>query len=262
VFGEENTMEANLFDLAGMVALVTGGSKGIGLGMAQALGKHGATVAIASRGKEDLEKAENLLREQGIKVKAFQVDVTKKAQVETLVHQVVKEFGCINILINNAGTNIRKKLVDIEEEDWDFIQSTNLKGIFLTGQAVAKQMIHQGKGGRIINISSILGAIGMSNQSSYAASKGGINQLTKVWADELAEYNINVNAIAPAYIRTPMTEEWLSNQERYANIVSQTMLGRVGTLEDLAGPVVFFASRSSSYITGQVLHVDGGWTAK
>ncbi|MCM3584675.1 glucose 1-dehydrogenase [Mesobacillus maritimus] len=255
-------MVAELFDLRGKVALVTGGSKGIGLGMARALGKQGATVAIASRGIADLGKAETLLKDEEIHVKAFQVDVTKKSQVEKLVKDAVKEYGKIDILVNNAGTNIRKKLIDIEEDDWDFIQSTNLKGIFLTGQAVAKQMINQGNGGKIINISSILGAIGMSNQTSYAASKGGINQLTKVWADELAEYNINVNALAPAYIRTPMTEEWLNDPERYANIVSQTMVGRVGTLEDLVGPVVFLASEASSYITGQILHVDGGWTAK
>lgn len=255
-------MVAELFDLRGKVALVTGGSKGIGLGMARALGKQGATVAIASRGIGDLGKAETLLKGEGIQVKAFHVDVTKKSQVEKLVKDAVKEYGKIDILVNNAGTNIRKKLIDIEEDDWDFIQSTNLKGIFLTGQAVAKQMINQGNGGKIINISSILGAIGMSNQTSYAASKGGINQLTKVWAEELAEYNINVNALAPAYIRTPMTEEWLNDPERYANIVSQTMVGRVGTLEDLAGPVVFLASEASSYITGQILHVDGGWKAK
>ncbi|WP_420796934.1 SDR family NAD(P)-dependent oxidoreductase [Alkalihalobacterium alkalinitrilicum] len=255
-------MGPTIFDLSGKVALVTGGSKGIGLGMAEALGKNGASVAIASRGKEDLVKAENELKEKGINVKGFQVDVTNKQKVEQLVEAIVAEFGRLDILINNAGTNIRKPLVEVEEEDWDFIIGTNLKGIFLTGQAVAKQLIKQGEGGKIINISSILGATGMSNQTSYSASKGGINQLTKVWADELAAYGIQVNAIGPGYIKTPMTEDWLADQERLKAIVDKTMVGRVGTLEDLAGPVVFLSSESSSYITGQILYVDGGWTAK
>ncbi|WP_247747255.1 SDR family NAD(P)-dependent oxidoreductase [Alkalihalobacillus sp. BA299] len=255
-------MGPTLFDLAGKVALVTGGSKGIGLGMAEALGKSGATVAIASRGKEDLIKAERELKEKGITVKGFQVDVTNKQKVEQLIEDVVTEFSHIDILINNAGTNIRKPLVEVKEEDWDFVMGTNLKGIFLTGQAVAKQLIKQGEGGKIINISSIFGATGMSNQTSYSASKGGINQLTKVWADELAPHGIQVNAIGPGYIKTPMTADWLSDQERLKSIVDKTMIGRIGTLEDLAGPVVFLSSASSSYVTGQILYVDGGWTAK
>ncbi|WLR52634.1 glucose 1-dehydrogenase [Bacillus tianshenii] len=250
-----------LFDLTGKTALVTGGSKGIGLGMAQALGESGANVAIASRGRDALEKAEEELTKAGIHAKGFQVDVTNKTQVQELISNIVNHFGSLDILVNNAGMNIRKPLLEVEEEDWDRVLTTNLKGIFLVGQAAAKQMHKQGNG-NIINISSILGGIGMSMQTSYAASKGGINQLTKVWADELAESGITVNAIGPAYIKTPMTEAWLSDAERYEQIVNHTMLKRVGELNDLAGPVVFLASEASSYITGQVLYVDGGWTAK
>lgn len=249
------------FSLKNKVALVTGGSKGIGYGMATALGEYGATIAIASRGIEDLKKAERSMSERGIAVKGFKADVTQKDQVEQLVRSVVAEFGRIDILVNNAGMNIRKLLVDIEESDWDRVVTTNLKGIFLVGQAVAKQMVKQ-RSGRIINISSIFGSVGMSMQTSYAASKGGINQLTKVWADELAPLGITVNAIAPAYIKTPMTESWLSDKYRYQQIVDNTMMKRVGELEDLVGPVVFFASEASSYVTGQTLLVDGGWTAK
>src|SRR5699024_9864807 len=132
--------------------------------------------------------------------------VTDKARVAQLVEEVVAEFGKIDILINNAGMNIRKALVEIEEEDWDRVTGTNLKGVFLVGQAVAQQMKKQ-QSGKIVNISSILGTISMPYQTSYAASKGGVNQMTKVWANELASDGINVNAIGPAYIRTPMTEE-------------------------------------------------------
>lgn len=249
------------FSLENKVALVTGGSKGIGLGMAEALGNGGASVAIASRGESDGKKAELQLKEKGIKVKSFQTDVTNREQVEALIDAVVSEFGSLDILVNNAGTNIRKKLVEINEDEWDTVINTNLKGIFLTGQAAAKQMIKQNSG-KIINISSILGTIGLPYQTSYAASKGGINQLTKVWAEELAMHGINVNAIGPAYIRTPMTEGWLSDENRYKQIVNNTMLKRVGELKDLAGPVVFLASDASSYLTGQVLYVDGGWTAR
>lgn len=249
------------FKLNGKVALVTGGSKGIGYGMAAALGKFGAKIVIASRNLIDIRKAEENLTELGINVTGYPVDVTEKNQVEELIHTIVDKYGSLDILVNNAGMNIRKPLVEVEEDDWDTVLSTNLKGIFLTGQAAAKQMIKQ-QSGRIINISSIFGSTGMSMQTSYAASKGGINQLTKVWADELAPYGITVNAIAPAYIRTPMTEEWLNNEARYNQIIENTMLKRVGNLEDLAGPIVFLASEASAYVTGQILHVDGGWTSK
>ena len=202
-------MDKSLFSLKNKVALVTGGSKGIGLGMASALGKFGAKIIIASRGVEDLQKAEKFLQEEGITARGIPVDVTDKKRVEELMSRIIEEYGQLDILVNNAGMNIRKPLVEIEENDWDKVLTTNLKGIFLVGQAAAKQMIRQ-KSGKMINISSIFGSVGMPMQTSYAASKGGINQLTKVWAAELAPHGM-VNAIA-AYIRTPMTESWLSDK--------------------------------------------------
>ncbi|OPX04303.1 SDR family NAD(P)-dependent oxidoreductase [Geobacillus sp. LEMMY01] len=249
------------FRLDGKVALVTGGSRGIGLAMACALAVHGADVVIASRKAVDLKKATEDMAGQGISLSWVQADVTDKESVQHMVNCVVEQHGRLDILVNNAGMNIRKPLIDIEEDDWNQVLNTNLKGIFLVGQAAAKQMIQQ-RSGKIINISSIFGGVGMPFQTSYAASKGGINQLTKVWASELAPYNINVNAIAPAYIRTPMTSAWLEDEERYRDIVKSTMLNRVGEPEDVAGPVVFLASDAANYITGHILYVDGGWTAK
>ena len=151
-------------------------------------------------------------------------------------------------------------MVDVEEEDWDRVLDTNLKGIFLVGQQAAKRMMDQKKG-RIINISSIMGKVGNALQTSYAASKGGMDQLTKVWAAELAEYNITVNGLAPAYIKTPMTAHFLEDPERLRKIVDRTMVKRMGEVEEMIGPTVFFASDASSYVTGQTLYIDGGWTA-
>lgn len=254
-------MNIPTFDLTGRTALVTGGSKGIGLGMAHALGAYGARVVITSRGEAEGRKAEEMLRSAGFDALYVSCDVTKREEIADMMDAVVAQCGSLDILVNNAGMNIRKPLVDVEESDWDGVLNVNLKGIFLVGQAAARRMIAQ-RYGKIINISSILGSVGMPHQTSYAASKGGINQLTRVWAEELAPYNITVNAIGPAYIRTPMTEGWLNDPERYEHIVASTMQKRVGELSDLVGPVVFLASDASSYVTGQVLNVDGGWTAR
>ena len=177
-----------------------------------------------------------------------------------MFNHIDNEFKSIDILINNAGMNIRKPLVEIEEEDWDRVMDTNLKGVFLVGQQAAKRMIAQQRG-RIINISSILGKTGAPLQTSYAASKGGINQLTKVWAAELAPYNVTVNALAPAYIKTPMTEPFLQDNDRYTSIINRTMMKRIGELDEVIGPAIFLSSDASSYITGQILYVDGGWTS-
>lgn len=254
-------MEIPDFKLNGKVALVTGGTKGIGFAMAMALCHFGAIAVITGRNEQDGKSAENQFVNNGYKTHFVQTDVKDRKKVTEMVESVVKKFGKIDILVNNAGMNIRKPLLDVEEEDWDQVLSTNLKGVFLVGQAVARQMVTQ-RSGKIINISSILGAIGLPNQTSYAASKGGINQLTKVWAAELAPHNIYVNAIGPAYIKTPMTDNLMTDPKRFQEIVSNTLLGRVGEMNDLAGPVVFLASESSNYVTGQTLYVDGGWLAR
>ncbi|MBO0589120.1 glucose 1-dehydrogenase [Sporosarcina sp. E16_8] len=248
------------FQLSGKKAVVTGGSKGIGLAIAAGLAHFGAEVMITGRNEEALKEAAEGLSKQGYNVKWKVVDVTKKEDILSFFNHIDNEFKSIDILINNAGMNIRKPLVEIEEDDWDRVMDTNLKGVFLVGQQAAKRMIAQQRG-RIINISSILGKTGASLQTSYAASKGGINQLTKVWAAELAPYNVTVNALAPAYIKTPMTEPFLQDNDKYTSIINRTMMKRIGELDEVIGPAIFLSSDASSYITGQILYVDGGWTS-
>ncbi|WP_404334854.1 SDR family NAD(P)-dependent oxidoreductase [Planococcus rifietoensis] len=248
------------FDLTGQKALVTGGSKGIGLAIAAGLAHAGAKVLITGRDETVLKEAADEMKALKLDVSWKSADVTSKQAVSELFEFIDADFGGVDILVNNAGMNIRKPLVEVEEEDWDLVLGTNLKGIFLVGQQAAKRMIGQ-KSGCIINISSIMGQVGNPLQTSYAASKGGINQLTKVWAAELAENNIRVNALAPAYIKTPMTEPFLKDPERLEKLVSRTMLKRMGEAGEMIGPALFLASEASSYVTGQILYVDGGWTA-
>ena len=254
-------MNFQSIDLSGKVALVTGGSKGIGYGMAHALAQTGADIIIVSRNLAEGEKAAQDMRDLGRKAVAISCDVTSATAVDAMVKKSVEVFGKIDILVNNAGMNIRKQVVDIAEEDWDKVLNTNLKGVFLVAQRVGKEMIKQ-QGGKIINIASVMGVIGMPMLGSYCASKGGIVQLTKVMALEWAQYNINVNCLAPAYIRTPMTEGWLTDQARLQVILGSTPLNRIGTLEEVAGPTVFLASDWSNYVTGHTLLVDGGWAAR
>jgi NAD(P)-dependent dehydrogenase (short-subunit alcohol dehydrogenase family) len=248
-------------DLTGRAAIVTGGSKGIGFGMACALAHAGADIAVVSRNLAEGRQAAQEIRELGSQAIAVACDVTKPAAVDAMVEEVVGTFGKVDILVNNAGMNIRKPSVDLTEEDWDKVINTNLKGIFLVAQRVGKEMIKQNRG-KIINIASIFGMVGLPWLLPYSASKGGIVQLTRVLALEWAKHNVHVNAIGPAYIKTPMTEGWLHDQERMQMILSNTPMERLGSLEDLAGPVVFLASDWSNFVTGHTLMVDGGWVAR
>jgi len=252
-------MALDLFDLTGKVAMVTGASKGLGKAMAAGLAKAGADLALCARNLDDLRKAAAEVGKFGTRVETFPLDVLDRESIHEAVDSILSRFGRIDILVNNAGINIRKTVLDLSEEEWDSVLDTNLKGYFLVSQAVAPVMIRQG-GGKVINLSSIFGAVGMNHQAAYAASKGGIVQLTKVMAIEWAGSNIQVNAIGPTYFETPLVAALRNDPERFRFINERTPMGRWGQPEELEGTVVFLASKASNFITGQTIYVDGGWT--
>ncbi|AMA73151.1 2-deoxy-D-gluconate 3-dehydrogenase [Aneurinibacillus sp. XH2] len=247
----------NTFDLTGRVAIVTGGSKGLGAGMALALAQHGANVVVVSRKAEEGELVAEKIRGMGRKSLALAVDVQDIAGLHRMAEMVKKEFGRIDILINNAGIGLTKFALEVTEEAWDKVVDTNLKGVFFCSQAVAKVMKQQ-NGGKIINMASVAGAAGAIAIAPYCASKAGVINLTRALAKEWARYNIQVNAIGPGYIETDMNREELANPSFYNKILSSVTIKRLGEVNDLSGVVVLLASDASNYITGQTIYIDGG----
>lgn len=246
------------FSLKGKIGIVTGASRGLGRSMAMALAEAGADVAIVGRNLPALEEVANEMSNLGVKILPVVADVSKLQEIEEMVDRVVKEFGRIDVLVNNAGTIIRMKAEDFTEDAWDKVMAVNLKGAFFCAQTVGRQMIKQ-RSGKIINIASLLSAIGVPNVIAYGATKGGIAQMTKCLAVEWAKYNINVNAIGPGYFRTSLTKPLQDDPVRSAQILSRIPMARWGEPDDLKGAVVFLASSASDYITGQIIFVDGGW---
>lgn len=252
-------MASDLFDLTGQTALVTGASKGLGRAMAKALAQAGASLALCARTLDDLRAARAELTAAGACAEVFPMDVRDAASVRAAVDGALAAFGHIDILLNDAGVNVRKPTLELSEEEWDRVIDTNLKGSFLVARAVAPQMIARGRG-KVINVSSIFGAVGLPNQLAYAASKGGVVQMTRVMALEWAKSGVNVNAIAPTYFETELTAPIRNDPERFRFINERTPMGRWGHVEELAGTVVYLAARASDFVTGQTLYVDGGWT--
>jgi NAD(P)-dependent dehydrogenase (short-subunit alcohol dehydrogenase family) len=253
-------MAIDLFELGGRRALVTGGSRGLGRAMAEGLARAGADVAICARSEADLAPARQAIQALGVRAEAFPMDVRSRASVRRAVDAAVAALGGIDILVNDAGVNVRKPVLELSEDEWDLVLDTNLKGYFLVAQAVAPQMLARGAG-KVINVSSIFGAVAMPNQLAYASSKGGVNMLTKVMALEWAQKGVQVNAIAPTYFETPFVAALRNDPKRYRFLVERTPMGRFGQPEELVGTVVYLASRASDFVTGQTLYVDGGWTA-
>jgi len=252
-------MNLDLFDLTGKVALVTGASKGLGKALARGLAKAGTDLALCARNLDELQQTKNEIEQLGVRAEIFQMDVLNKGSIQKAVLSALGTFKQIDILVNNAGINIRKPVLEIQEAEWDQVLNTNLKGYFLVAQAVVPSMIKQKKG-KVINMASILGAVGLENQSPYASSKGGVIQLTKVMALEWARHNITVNAIGPTYFETPLVAALRNDPERFRFINERTPMGRWGQPEELEGTVIFLASKASDFITGQTIFVDGGWT--
>ena len=242
--------------LAGKVALVSGASRGIGKAIACKLAREGAKVIINYNGsKEKAEAVKSEIEAAGGQAEVYQCDVSDYTACETFIQTVIKEEGSLDILVNNAGITKDGLLMKMSEEDFDKVLDTNLKGAFNTLRFASRQMLKQ-KSGRIINMSSVVGVIGNAGQANYAASKAGVIGLTKAAARELASRGITVNAIAPGFIETDMTDV-LSDKVKEAS-EAQIPLGHFGKPEDVAAAAAFLASEEAGYITGQVLHVDGG----
>ncbi len=247
--------------LAGKVALVTGTSRGLGRGIALGLARHGADLVLTSRKLDLNQELAEEIRAMGRRALPLATDIMKVAEIYAAVDKAVDEFGAIDILVNNAGTNpIRNAAVEVEEWSWDKILDTNLKGLFFFSQAVARHMIPRGKG-RIINISSAAAAAGTPLGSVYGASKAGVNHLTRTLALELAPYKINVNTLGPSFFEVGLSEYITKSPELTEAIVSRTPLGRMGKPDELAEAVAYLASDAADFITGQIIYIDGGWTA-
>ena len=250
------------FRLTGKIALVTGGARGLGLTMATALAEAGADVAVTGRSIGPAEEsAKAIASATGRRVRAFVADVTSAADVERLPSTVESELGPVDILINNAGVNIRGTVDQLSEADWDSVIDTNLKGPFLCARAFGPGMVKRGWG-RVVNLGSILGAVALGGRAPYASSKAGVINLTRVLALEWAGTGVTANSICPGPFATEMNLPLLNDPVKYQEFVKKIPMGRWGELDELAGAVVFLSSPASSFITGTALFVDGGWTAQ
>jgi NAD(P)-dependent dehydrogenase (short-subunit alcohol dehydrogenase family) len=249
------------FSLKGKCGLVTGAGSGIGKGMARGLAEAGAKVALAGRNMEKLEKTAAGMTTSGLAAIPFQVDMAQPDSISNLVTSVLNETGKIDFLFNNAGMIHRAPAEDFPIDEWENMIKVNLTGPFLLSQAVARHMIQKGIKGSIVNTSSLIAVFGGVTVPAYAATKGGLTQLTKSMCNDFAKYGIRVNAIGPGWVKTEMTEAIQNNPERFKAISSRIPLGRWADPEDLAGLAVFLASEASAYISGQVIFIDGGYLA-
>ncbi len=253
-------MANEAFDLSGRVAVVTGGNGGIGLGMAHGLAKAGASIAIAARDQGKMETAKAALEVTGADVMTCAVDVADRASIDEMVSEVVERFGRVDIMVANAGINIRKSPQDYAAEEWQKIMDVNLNGPFFCAQAIYPLMKKQG-GGKIITVGSMASILGLPFASAYASTKGGIVQMTRVLATAWAKDNIQANAILPGWIDTDLTKKArLDIDGLHDRVVERTPAGRWGNPEDFAGIAVFLASSASDFMTGTAIPVDGGYS--
>ncbi|HAF70555.1 MAG: Short-chain dehydrogenase/reductase SDR [Acetothermia bacterium 64_32] len=248
------------FSLEGKVALVTGGGRGLGRGIALALAEAGADVVVASRTLGELEAVAEEIEAKGRRALVVTGDVSVPQDARRMVEEAAGWQARLDVLVNAAGVNKRIPSLEVTEDEWDWILGVNLKGTFFVSQTAGEVMVHQGRGS-IINIASLLSAVGIPTLAPYAASKTGVVGLTRVLAAEWGPHGVRVNAIAPGYFRTKMTQRLFSDPDWVTRLKRQVPLGREGLPEDLGGTAVFLASDASRYLTGQVIYVDGGYLA-
>ena len=249
------------FSLTGQVALVTGASQGIGHDLALALAGAGARVVVAARQRERLEAVAGEIAAIGGEAAAVIVDLRDRASIEAAVAASVARFGRLDILVNNAGLGTNHDALEATEAEWDELFAVNVRGLFFACQSAGRRMVDHGHG-RIVNVSSQAGLVGIPRHAAYSASKAAVIGLTKVLALEWGPHGVTVNCVAPTFIRTPGTADRLDQPEFLADVVSRIPVGHVGTTTDVAGAVIYLASPAASLVTGSVLVIDGGWTAR
>jgi len=253
-------MVLSSFSLSGKTAIVTGAGSGIGKVIAIGFAEAGADVAIISRTEDDLRQTASEIEKFGRKAYIFPADVTNTSEIIHTIDLIKEGAGKIDILVNNVGMNVQTPAFDVAEAEWQKIVDTNLKSAFVIAQKVGRIFKEQGRGGKIINISSVAGHVALRTGVVYGATKAALIQMTKVLAFEWGKFGINVNAIAPWYFKTRRTEKLLQDEEYVKEILTVTPIKRIGELHELVGPAVLLASDAGSYITGQTLFVDGGMT--
>jgi gluconate 5-dehydrogenase len=253
-----------LFDLSGKVAVITGAGSGLGQGIAEGYAQLGAGVSVVDVNPEAAQTVANGIKAEGGEAISVPCDVTQQDQVQAAVAQTLEEFGKIDVLVANAGIGDRNPAEEMTDQQWDRVMDINLTGVWLFNQAVGKHMIKRSEGGRIINMASIGGIVGVeTGNANYCASKGGIIAMTRCLAIEWAKHNILVNAIAPTHSRTPLIEKLMQDKpEVRTYFLGNIPLGRLGEVVDVVGPAIFLASDAAAFVTGHVLVADGGHTAK
>ncbi len=244
----------------GKVAIVTGASRGIGAAAARALAEAGCDLVLASRDKTALQQIAGQIERLGRRAVVHPIDLQRLDGIPGLIERAVADLGRLDILINNAGTNVRRPATEFTEADWDTVVNLNLRAAFFCATAAGRVMVPQ-RSGKVVNISSIASRVGLPTGAIYAASKGGLSAFTRTLAVEWAPHNVQVNAVGPGYIRTALTAPLFANPEWVDRATRRIPAGRTGEVDDLIGTILFLASPASDYLTGQTLFVDGGWTA-
>lgn len=250
------------FRLDGKVAVVTGAGRGLGRHTALALAEAGATVALVARTANDLEKVADEAKDLELEAESFPADLTNASMAGALVGKIVERFGRIDILVNGAGTNIQQSALDVDEASWDEVLDVNLRAVFFLSQAAARTMIQSGTPGRIVNIASQIGAVGFYKRAAYAASKGGLVQMSKVLALEWAPHGIRVNCVGPTFIDSPMARRMFEDPQIEDEVMRRIPIGRLGKPSEVAAAVLYLVSEGADLVTGHHLLVDGGWTAQ